>query len=121
MNYKHLSLDSLKNLEIIDPTLAAQMMNIFLTEFPDQIKNIQNLISVKNSHEFGRRIHALKGSISVFGCVELCTTLKKIELLAKADKFDESLQLYWPAKKCIDEFNSEIHQYISSAKHTSAA
>jgi HPt (histidine-containing phosphotransfer) domain-containing protein len=121
MNYKHLSLDSLKNLEIIDPTLAVQMMNIFLTEFPEQIKLINSLIQTKNAYEFGRRIHALKGSLSVFGSTELCASLKKIELLAKDNKFDESLNLYWAAKKQIDEFNSEIHQFVAYQKNQAAA
>jgi HPt (histidine-containing phosphotransfer) domain-containing protein len=121
MNYKHLSMESLKNLDIVDPALVFQMMDIFLVEFPEQMQIIQNSLAEKNSHEFGRRIHALKGSISIFGCSELCVTLKKIEILAKADQFEESKALYWPAKICIDEFNAEIHQYMADSKLNKSA
>ena len=118
--YKHLSTESLKNLEIIDVDLVSQMMNIFLTEFPDQIKNIQNLINAKNSYEFGRHIHALKGSVSVFGCDDLCKQLKQIELLAKDEKLDESLLMYTMAKKQIDEFASEIQYFLQNQKTQAA-
>ncbi len=117
--YKHLSLDSLKNLEIIDPDLITQMMNIFLSEFPEQIKNIQRLADEKNGPEFGRRIHALKGSVSVFGCADLCTAMKIIELLAKDSKIDESLLIYKAHRSKIDEFVSEIRHFLAAEKHKS--
>lgn len=119
--YKHLSLQNLKNLEIIDASLASQMMNIFLSEFPDQIKYIQKLIHEKNSSEFGRRIHALKGSMSVFGCSELCVAMKKIELLAKDLKFEEALKIYQEISFKIDEFVSEIQNFLATNRYDSVA
>lgn len=119
--YKYLSLDSLKGLELIDVDLASIMMNIFLSECPVQIQNIEDLITTKNCPEFGKRIHALKGSISVFGCVELCTELKNIELLAKELKFDESVESYNNIKNQIEEFKNEIQLFIATANQSSAA
>lgn len=118
--YKHISIESLKNLEIIDADLVSQMMNIFLSEFPDQIKSIQILANEKTSYEFGRRIHALKGSISVFGCSELCKLLKQIELLAKDEKFEDSFKIYTVAVKQIDEFVAEIQLFLKNLKNSAA-
>jgi HPt (histidine-containing phosphotransfer) domain-containing protein len=117
--YKHLSLESLKNLEIIERTLAAQMVQIFLNELPVQMKMIHKSIDEKNVFEFIRRIHSMKGSISVFGCTEICQDLKNIESLAKNSEFKESLDLYSTHKPKIDEFFSEVKNFLAAAKKKS--
>jgi HPt (histidine-containing phosphotransfer) domain-containing protein len=119
--HKHLSLESLQNLDIIDPGLAVQMMNVFLSEFPQHVQNIQKLIAAENSVELGRRIHALKGSISIFGCTDICTSLKTIELLAKDMKFKEAVAMYEKDKANIDEFVAEIQFYLTAEANKSAA
>lgn len=118
--YKHLDIDSLINLEVIDPDLTSQLMTIFLSEFPDHIKSIQKLACEKNNYELGRCIHSLKGSISIFGCVELCKLLKQIEILAKAEKFEETSEVYSAVKKQIDEFVEEVQIFIQNQKDAAA-
>lgn len=119
--YKHLSLESLRNLEIIDPGLAVQMMNVFLAEFPQHVQNIQKFISAENGPDLGRRVHALKGSISIFGCTEICKSLKEIELLAKDLKIKEAISKYETDKKNIDDFVGEIQSYLMAESNKSAA
>ena len=119
--YKHLSLQSLKSLEIIDKHLAVQMTDIFLSEYIEQDKYLQKLIQSKNNFEFVRCIHAMKGSISVFGCASLCKSLKEIEQLAKTEKFDKSLIIYDQTRSNINEFIQELRNFLSAVEDTSAA
>ena len=88
--YKHLSLEVLNNLDLVDPELGSQLMGLFLTELPQHKSKIENLKKPDTSYDFGKAVHALKGSIAVFGCAQLCSQLKEVELLAKDNKFDQA-------------------------------
>ena len=112
--YKHISSDVISNLESVDPGLCTQLMELFLSDLPQQKIKIDQLKTPQTSFEFGKAIHALKGSIAVFGCPEICKTLKDAELLAKENQFDQAVSLYERSQPLITELTQEIQGYVKS-------
>lgn len=110
--YKHLSLEVLNNLDLVDPELGSQLMALFLTELPQHQNKIEKLKSSVTSYEFGKAVHALKGSIAVFGCAHLCSQLKDVELLAKDNKFDQAEKIYKTSEVYLAELVCEIDTYL---------
>ena len=110
--YKHLSKEVLSNLDQVDTELGSQLMNLFLSELPSHKSKIDQLRNEQTSVDFGKAIHALKGSIAVFGCAEICQQLKEAEILAKSHHFQKAAEVYSNSNLLISELVNEIDTYL---------
>ncbi len=110
--FKYLSMQSLENLNQVEPSLAVDMLSIFQQEYAMQKQQIDDSLLNKNYIEFAKKIHALKGAISVFGCDEICKNLKTIELQAKSNEVDPALQLYQQLQKPLEDVLIEVQRYL---------
>ena len=66
-----------------------ELIDIYLTDTPLRIIEIESSLAVKNSVELSRAAHSIKGSSSNFGATELAAIACEIEHKGKASAFEE--------------------------------
>lgn len=101
-------------------TLLHDLVDMFVKQTPDRLRQIDLAIQQKNKDQITRVAHMLKASCSYLGAVEmttLCTELEKLGLM------DESLNTQaakiWLSalEDSYDESASELTNYISEVLH----
>ncbi len=75
--------------------IAARLIDLFKTDTPKTIEELEQAISQDKTEEAGLLAHKLKGSVSNLGGIELADLAQKIEHAGKNDDLDEVKEL-WP-------------------------
>ncbi len=75
--------------------IAARLIDLFKTDTPKTIEELEKAINEEKAEEAGLLAHKLKGSVSNLGGIELADLAQKIEQAGKSDDLDE-VKVLWP-------------------------
>lgn len=72
-----------------DEELLAEMISIFLEDYPNQLEAVQAAINVGNAEDLANAAHAFKGSVGNFGAERTFEAARQLEMLAKENRSDQ--------------------------------
>lgn len=73
-----------------DHDLMHEIVNMFLEEIPDAVKELGNILKEKDHGQLERRAHSLKNSIGNFGAKTAYDLAYELELAARENNFDQA-------------------------------
>jgi HPt (histidine-containing phosphotransfer) domain-containing protein len=76
-----------------DEELLAEMISIFLEDYPNQMSAIQDAIDRNHAEDLANAAHSFKGSVGNFGAERTFEAARQLEMLAKqnqADRWDSA-------------------------------
>ena len=82
-NFTHANLTYLRSMSAGSNELIKEMIEIFLTQVPGFIEDMNQHLENKEYEKLGALAHKAKSSVTVMGMDELGKDLKTLELLAK--------------------------------------
>jgi HPt (histidine-containing phosphotransfer) domain-containing protein len=74
-----------------DPDLG-ELVDLFVSELPERVGNLQSALDRGDSEELGRYAHQLKGAAGSYGFGQLTPALKRLELLGREQATEEALR-----------------------------
>ncbi|MDD2337896.1 MAG: response regulator [Geobacteraceae bacterium] len=77
-----------------DLGLLKEVVNIFLEEYPNTMKEIRDAIDGADSHRLNRAAHSLKGLVGNFGASAAFETALSLEMLGKENDMSGALAAY---------------------------
>jgi len=83
-----------------DHDLMHEIVNMFLDEIPDAIKELENILLHKNHKQLERQAHSIKNSVGNFGAKAAYDLAYELELAAKENRLDQAAETF---KKLRDE------------------
>jgi HPt (histidine-containing phosphotransfer) domain-containing protein len=100
-----------------DPGIMEEIAGIFMSQIPEFVIQMNELLENEKYYELGLLAHKAKGSVSVMGMEDTSKMLKEFELLAKAgeqrDRYGEFIQKFRDDASTVTE---EINDYLSRSK-----
>jgi len=93
MEYK-IDLTYLKSMACDSPELIKEMLEIFLEQIPEFIRDLNESLSAKEYNTLGAIAHKAKSSVSIVGMNNLANELKELELKSRAGEDVESYKGY---------------------------
>lgn len=88
-------------------TIAQKLVELFKTDTPKTIKQLESAVTTGHVQEAGLLAHKLKGSVSNLGGIELASLAQKIELAGKNENLDE-VESLWPQVR--PQYDRLLHQ-----------
>ncbi len=88
--------DKDKALNIIggDEEFLREIVEIFLTDVPQQVSDIKNAVNSRNGEALEKTSHKLKGAVSNFGENATFKTALKLETIGKENMLDDVDKIY---------------------------
>ena len=77
--------------EMEDNEYLAEMLTVYLTETPEELKEIRASLTAGKTELVAKKAHKLKNSAGVLQANNLMSLLTEIEIIAKAGKVNEEL------------------------------
>ena len=92
MEYTTFKPDYLLNVTGGDMAVMEEIAGIFVSQVPEFLSEMKQLLGEEKYHELGLLAHKAKGSVTVMGMEETSKMLKEFELLAKAGEQKEKYE-----------------------------
>ncbi len=92
MEYTTFKPDYLLNVTGGDMAVLEEIAGIFVSQVPEFLSEMKQLLGEEKYHELGLLAHKAKGSVTVMGMEETSKMLKEFELLAKAGEQKEKYE-----------------------------
>jgi HPt (histidine-containing phosphotransfer) domain-containing protein len=89
MEYTTFNPDYLVNITGGDKSIMEEIAGIFISQIPEFLTEMKQLLGLEKYHELGLLAHKAKGSVTVMGMDETSRMLKDFEMLAKAGEQKE--------------------------------
>lgn len=99
--------DDFMNRIMNNDTIAQKLVELFKTDTPKTIKQLESAVTTGHVQEAGLLAHKLKGSVSNLGGIELASLAQKIELAGKNENLDE-VESLWPQVR--PQYDRLLHQ-----------
>lgn len=103
---KYTNLSYLKEVSGEDPEFMKEMINIFISQIPEFIENMENHFKEGNYIDLGKEAHKAKSSVIIMGMEELGIKMKELQLLTEKNENIETYQNY------ISEFKNQCQGAI---------
>ena len=91
-----------------DEKMASELLSLFMTEFPDLLKELDSVLQKKSVGEIKRIIHTIKGASSNIGAVGIAETAGEIEKSAQTKTWK-----YWKEK--LEEKFLELKEHVGKS------
>ena len=95
--------------------LARELVEIFLQEYPDLLRNVRASVALKDARAIGRSAHAVKGTVSNFVNAGPTATAVAIERAAAEDRFGDVPALVDQLEREIGELAAAMRRQASSS------
>jgi len=106
--------------EMEDNEYLVQVLNIFLRNTPDDLKQMAAALKAGNTEVIARTAHKIKGSAGVIQAADLCKLLSSIENVAKTGAVNEELKaLIASAERLYNFTDQALKRHIQELKRTS--
>jgi HPt (histidine-containing phosphotransfer) domain-containing protein len=117
MEYTIFNPEYLINVTGGDPATMEEIAGIFMSQIPEFVAEMNELLENEKYYELGLLAHKAKGSVSVMGMEDTSKMLKEFELLAKAgeqkERYGEFIQKFRDDASTV---TAEINDYLSRSK-----
>lgn len=101
---KFINLDYLENMTGGSKELVKELADIFISQIPEFITEMKQLLSEKKYESLGMLAHKAKSSVAIMGMEELAKDLKEFESFTRE-------------KKNIDQYSSYIEKFETSCNN----
>jgi len=117
MEYTIFNPDYLVNVTGGDLATMEEIAGIFLSQIPEFVTEMNELLGSEKYYELGLLAHKAKGSVSVMGMEDTSKMLKEFELLAKAgeqkERYREFIRKFGEDASTV---TAEINDYLSRSR-----
>ena len=105
---EYVNLSYIKSMSGNDPGIIKELVDVFIEQVPEFIKEMQELFDNQDWHNLGMLAHKAKSSIAIMGMDDLAAMLKEFELDAKEAKSPEKYAAY--IQRFIDETDHAVKE-----------
>ena len=110
----YINLDYLESMAGGDPEIIEEMKEIFISQVPEFIENLNKYLREGQYIELGKEAHKAKSSVMIMGMDELGKDLKALQLSTIAGTNEDSYPIY------VKEFEVQCLGAIEELKSKSA-
>jgi len=108
---KLINLEYLKTMSGNDPGIIKEMIDVFIGQIPDFVKEMQELYDKGDWTNLALLAHKTKSSVAIMGMNKLVDMLKEFELLAREGKSTEKYAAF------IQQFTKNTQQAINELRN----
>ncbi|MBC8321194.1 MAG: Hpt domain-containing protein [Bacteroidetes bacterium] len=84
----------LENFQYFDKEIVVEIIDLFITEFPDRLKTISDNIESVDFNNLKFNAHSLKGVIANFIAPEVEEEARKLEMMGNKNNIDGARKLF---------------------------
>ncbi|MBI9033108.1 MAG: Hpt domain-containing protein [Bacteroidales bacterium] len=100
----------IQSFEIYSKDIVAEIIDIFITEYPERITNLEKSIADSDADLLRSTAHGFKGVISHFSAQEPLLITKEMEIKGKDGDFSGMSELLDQLITCCDQMLIEMEQ-----------
>ncbi len=97
-----------------DEDLLRDIVEIFITDIPQQISEIKEAVNSCNADALQESSHKLKGAVSNFGEIATFKTAFKLETMGKENRLENVEQVYDTLVKDVESLVNELKEIIKN-------
>lgn len=94
-----------------DKKLLRRMIQTFLRDSPQRLRDIRNAIQQKKGVQLGSLAHAFKGSLGIFGAEKAVQCCRRLQELGGRGSYAEATQVLDSLKEEIAQFEANLRVY----------
>lgn len=115
-NSQTIDFTSLYSVANNDEEFVKELIEIFLAQIPDFIKNMNQLFLDNNLEKLGREAHTAKSSVMVFGMINTGKLLNQIEIWAENKNLDEIEPALKIVERDLELAKNELNETLKAEK-----
>lgn len=115
-NSQTIDFTSLYSVANNDEEFIKELIEIFLAQIPDFIKNMNQLFLDNNLEKLGREAHTAKSSVMVFGMINTGKLLNQIEIWAENKNLDEIEPALKIVERDLELAKNELNETLKAEK-----
>ena len=92
------------------PDILAELIQLYLDDFPDRIEGIRTALETRDSVLLRKEAHRLKGSSQQMGVSRLASICVELENLGRNDRVDSAMPFFMSAEREISEVRMALNR-----------
>jgi|GEM_PF-2090313 len=85
-----------------DSTILAEVIEVFLQDYPSMLNDLQKAVAHKNAGEIEKRAHKIKGAVAIFEHKESYENAYELEKLGRSKKLKSAVAVYERLKNSLN-------------------
>ncbi len=120
-NFTYINLDYLDDISGDDASFKSELINIFLQQVPEFIRNFYNFYKNNDFKNLAKEAHTAKSSVLIFNMEKTGKDLKKIQLLAENGNKNKIFPLILQFENDLKNASGELEKYLVKIKRAEEA